>query len=92
MADAPDPRQTRTRTNFAGGMNTQDGRYGVDDNEFFLLENIMLGADRKLKSVPGPSPSLFFFPVPHAGDFLILNDTGDFVLQNDTGDRIKLNG
>lgn len=72
-------------------MNTQDGRYGVEDNEFFYLENIMLVAEGKLRSIPGPSAALISFPLPTPPfDFLLL-ETGDHILLEDGG-KIILNG
>jgi hypothetical protein len=44
-------------------MNTQDLRFGVEDNEFAWLENIMRVGDGKLKSVPGPTSPVAQFPL-----------------------------
>lgn len=69
MAQAPGgegegaPRKTNNYNKFEG-MNSQDGRYGVADNEMFLLENIMRVSPRKLHSVPGPGPIIGQFPPP----------------------------
>lgn len=68
-------------------MNSQDGRYGCEDEDFFFLENIMRVADGKLHSVPGPTAALVTFP---RGDFLLL-ETGDYLLLEDGG-KIILNG
>lgn len=89
MAQADDtsaPRKTKTYKSFSG-MNSQDGRYGCEDDDFFFLENIMRVADGKLHSVPGPTAALVTFPVtPVLTGFLLL-ETGDFILL-ETGDKI----
>jgi hypothetical protein len=80
MAEAEGPpRKTSTYKDFSG-MNSQDGRYGVEPNEFFFLENIMRVADSKLRSVPGPVliPNGVFPP----GDetiFVLGDSGGDFL-------------
>ena len=83
MADQSAPRKTRTMNRFSG-MNTQDERYGCQDDEFFWMENLMRVGDGKLHTVPGPSAVLVTFPI----DFLLL-ETGDFLLL-ETGDPMEL--
>jgi hypothetical protein len=56
------PRKTTTLKEFSG-MNTQDLRFGVEDNEFAWLENIMRVGDGKLHSVPGPTAELARYPI-----------------------------
>lgn len=85
MAEAKGPpRKTTTYKEFAG-MNSQDGRYGVEKDEFFFLENIMRVADGKLRSVPGPSAIVATFPQsqPPATGFLLLQDDFYLLLQDD---------
>lgn len=86
MAQAPEdpesPRKTSTYKEFTG-MNSQDGRYGVDDNEFFFMENIMRIADGRLKSVPGPSATRKEFPNEEGEAFLLLEDGGFVLLETD---------
>lgn len=94
MAQANDtsaPRKTKTYKSFSG-MNSQDGRYGCEDDDFFFLENIMRVADGKLHSVPGPTAALVTFPIipPVVSGFLLL-ESGDFVLLEDGG-KIITNG
>ena len=79
------PRKTTTYKEFAG-MNSQDGRYGVEKDEFFFLENVMRVADGKLRSVPGPSAIVATFPTA-GGDLLL--ETGDPLLL-ETGDDLLL--
>ena len=88
MAEAREaPRKTTTYKQF-DGMNSQDERFGCEDNEFFWLENIMRVGDGKLKSVPGPGPVVAFF----VGEGFLLMDTFDFVLRDDNNSKILLNG
>ena len=86
MAQADDtgaPRKTKTYKTFSG-MNSQDGRYGCEDEDFFFLENIMRVADGKLHSVAGPSAALATFPQ----NALLLETGGWFLLE--TGGRLLL--
>ena len=81
------PRKTTTYKEF-NGMNSQDARYGVGNDEFFFLENIMRVADGRLHSVSGPSTILAVFPIATTGNFLLL-ETADFILL-ETGFKISL--
>lgn len=83
------PRKTTTYKQFSG-MNSQDQRYGVELDEFFLLENIMRVADGKLHSVFGPSAIKATFPTGEGADALLL-ETGlpDFLLL-ESGENDKL--
>lgn len=65
MAQAPDkeegaaPRKTTTYNKFEG-MESQNERYNVKQNEMFWIENIMRTGPRKLSSVPGPGFRRYF--------------------------------
>lgn len=86
MADQQAPRKTRTLNRFSG-MNTQDERYGCNDDEFFWMENLMRIGDGKLHTVPGPTDILVTFPFA-TGDLLL--EDGGFLLLEDGSTRIKL--
>lgn len=63
MAEAEDsPRKTTTYKRFAN-MNSQNDRYGVGQDEFFWLENVMVVGSAKMQSVPGPSAVLATLPL-----------------------------
>ena len=62
QGDEGAPRKSKTYRDFSG-MNSQNERYKIGDDEFFWMENIMRVGPRKLHSVPGPTPPLSFFPV-----------------------------
>lgn len=84
------PRKTTTYKQFSG-MNSQDQRYGVELDEFFLLENIMRVADGKLHSVFGPSAIKATFP--NSGDLgglLLEIGLPNFVLLETGGDDTLL--
>lgn len=88
MAQANDtsaPRKTKTYKSFSG-MNSQDGRYGCEDDDFFFLENIMRVADGKLHSVAGPSAAVATFPqnglLLESGDWLLLQTGGRLLLES----------
>ena len=92
MAEAQGPPRKTTTYNEFDGMNSQDGRYGVEKNEFFYLENIMRIADGKLRSVPGPTAIVASFPTGEGDDGLLL-ETGlpDFLLlESGTNDKLLL--
>lgn len=78
MAEAGPPRKTGNFKEFSG-MNSQDGRYGVEDNEFFYLENIMRVADGKLRSVPGPSVPQGTFPPGDETIYVLGDHFGDIL-------------
>ena len=81
------PRKTDTYKSFSG-MNSQDGRYGVEKDEFFFLENIMRVSDSKLRSVPGPTtvPQAVFPP----GDetVYVLGDSFGDILGDGAGNEL----
>jgi hypothetical protein len=91
MAEADDagaPRKTTTYKQF-DGMNSQDGRYGVEQNELFYMENIMRVADGKLRSVPGPAAATGVFP-PGDETIYVLGDVfGDFLGSNPDLDLLR---
>ena len=85
------PRKTTTYKKF-DGMDSQDGRYGVEENEFFFLENIMRVADGKLHSVPGPTAAVATFPTSEGADALLL-ETGlpnFLLLESGVNDKLQL--
>lgn len=79
------PRKTNTLKEFSG-MNSQDGRYGVEPEEFFFLENIMRVSDGKLHSVSGPTSKGVFPPA----DILVLGTPfGDYIVTNPDLDYMR---
>jgi hypothetical protein len=81
---------TRKSTTYKefNGMNSQDARYGVGNDEFFYLENIMRVADGRLHSVPGPNTvATFTFPT----NFLLLETSDADFLLLETGGFVELN-
>jgi hypothetical protein len=87
-ADEGAPRKTTTYKQF-DGMNSQDGRYGVEPNEFFYLENIMRVADGKLHSVSGPSSAQGVYP-PGDESFEVLSSPFlDVILTSPAGDYLR---
>jgi hypothetical protein len=78
-------RQSRTLRKF-GGMNAENVRYGVGDDEMFWLENVMPTAEGRLRTLGGPSDSLAYIP----RSFLLLQ-TGSYLLYQDSG-KIMLTG
>lgn len=59
MPDEQAPRKTTTYNKFEG-MESQNERYNVKQNEMFWIENIMRTGPRKLSSVPGPGFRRYF--------------------------------
>lgn len=86
MAEAGPPRKTTPYKDFSG-MNSQDGRYGVENNELFFLENIMRVADGKLRSVPGPTTPQGIFP-PGDETIIVLGDSFGDILGDGAGNYL----
>ena len=89
MAQAPDPQAPRKTTTYKqfSGMNSQDGRYGVEQDELFYMENIMRVADGKLHSVGGPKAVDAQFP-PGGTDVFILGTPFGDILSSPAGDLL----
>jgi len=89
MAEAGDKgpeRKTTTYKQFST-MNSQDGRFGVEQDEFFYLENIMRVGDSKLRSLSGPTATKAVFP-PGDETVVVLGDSFGDVLGDSGGDAL----
>lgn len=88
MAEPEGPPRTSKNVNDFVGMNSQDGRWGNEDAEFFWLENVMRVGPGKLKSVPGPSGIVASYPQDIGDGFLLLEDLAFILLEH--GGKIVL--